>query len=64
VAYLGQRTGCHVFTEALSALDLLVLTATVDNRKEIMKLKQTLDLFSMNYMHHEYAGALLMEYPW
>jgi hypothetical protein len=32
-----------IFTEVLSALDLLVLTAAVDNRREIMKLKRTLD---------------------
>jgi hypothetical protein len=31
-----------IFTEVLSALDLLVLTAAVDNRREIMKLKQAL----------------------
>jgi len=29
-----------IFTEVLSALDLKMLTATVDNGREIMKLKE------------------------
>ncbi len=39
----ANEMAAMIFTEVLSALDLLVLTATVDNRREIMKLKQTLD---------------------
>ena len=42
----ANEQAAMIFTEVLSALDLLVLTATVDNRREIMKLKQTLDLDS------------------
>jgi len=40
----ANEMAAMIFTEVLSALDLLVLTATVDNRREIMKLKQALDL--------------------
>ena len=42
----ANEQAAMIFTEVLSALDLLVLTAAVDNRREIMKLKQTLDLDS------------------
>ena len=42
----ANELAAMIFTEVLSSLDLLVLTATVDNRREIMKLKQTLDLDS------------------
>ena len=42
----ANEQAAMIFTEVLSALDVLVLTATVDNRREIMKLKQTLDLDS------------------
>ena len=42
----ANEQAAMIFTEVLSALDLLVLTATVDNRREIMKLKQALDLDS------------------
>ncbi len=42
----ANEQAAMIFTEVLSSLDLLVLTATVDNRREIMKLKQTLDLDS------------------
>ena len=31
-----------IYAEVLSALDLLILTATVDNRREIMKIQQRL----------------------
>ena len=40
----ANEMAAMIFTEVLSALDLLILTAAVDNRREIMKLKQTLDL--------------------
>lgn len=40
----ANEQAAMIFTEVLSALDLLILTATVDNRREIMKLKQALDL--------------------
>ena len=40
----ANEQAAMIFTEVLSALDLLILTAAVDNRREIMKLKQTLDL--------------------
>jgi len=40
----ANEMAAMIFTEVFSALDLLVLTATVDNRREIMKLKQALDL--------------------
>ena len=40
----ANEMAAMIFTEVLSALDLLVLTATVDNRREIMKIKQALDL--------------------
>ena len=42
----ANEQAAMIFTEVLSALDLLILTAAVDNRREIMKLKQTLDLDS------------------
>ena len=42
----ANEQAAMIVTEILSALELLVLTATVDNRREIMKLKQTLDLDS------------------
>ena len=42
----ANEMAAMIFTEVLSTLDLLILTATVDNRREIMKLKQTLDLDS------------------
>jgi hypothetical protein len=31
-----------IYAEVLSALDLTILTATVDNRREIMKIQQRL----------------------
>jgi hypothetical protein len=31
-----------IYAEVLSALDLLILTATVDNRREIMKIQRRL----------------------
>jgi hypothetical protein len=40
----ANEMAAMIFTEVLSTLDLLLLTATVDNRKEIMKIKQALDL--------------------
>ena len=40
----ANEQAAMIFTEVLSALDLLVLTATVDNRKEIMKIQQILDM--------------------
>ena len=40
----ANEMAAMIFTEVLSALDLLLLTATVDNRREIMKIKQALDL--------------------
>jgi len=40
----ANEMAAMIFTEVLSALDLLVLTATVDNRREIMKIQQALDL--------------------
>ena len=40
----ANEQAAMIFTEVLSALDLLVLTATVDNRREIMKIQQALDL--------------------
>ncbi len=43
----ANEQAAMIFTEVLSALDLLVLTATVNNRREIMKLKQALDLDSL-----------------
>ena len=42
----ANEQAAMIFTEVLSVLDLLILTATVDNRREIMKLKQALDLDS------------------
>jgi hypothetical protein len=36
----ANEQAAMIFTEILSALDLLVLTATVDNRREIMKIKE------------------------
>jgi len=36
----ANEMAAMIFTEVLSALDLLVLTATVDNRREIMKIKE------------------------
>ena len=38
----ANEQAAMIFTEVLSALDLLVLTATVYNRKEIIKLKNAL----------------------
>jgi len=40
----ANEMAAMIFTEVLSALDLLVLTATVDNRREIMKIQRTLNL--------------------
>ena len=40
----ANETAAMIFTEVLSALDLLILTATVDNRREIMKIKESLNL--------------------
>ena len=40
----ANEMAAMIFTEVLSALDLLVLTATVDNRREIMKIKEALEL--------------------
>jgi hypothetical protein len=42
----ANEQAAMIFTEVLSALDLLILTAAVDNRRGIMKLKQALDLDS------------------
>ena len=42
----ANEQAAMIFTEVLSALDLLVLTAAVDNRREIMKLKQSINLDS------------------
>ena len=42
----ANEMAAMIFTEVLSALDLLVLTAVVDNRRKIMKLKQALDMDS------------------
>ena len=39
----ANEQAAMIFTEVLSALDLLVLTATIDNRREIMKIKKGLD---------------------
>ena len=39
----ASEQAAMIFTEVLSALDLLVLTATIDNRREIMKIKKGLD---------------------
>ena len=39
----ANEMAAMIFTEVVSALDLLVLTAAVDNRREIMKLKQVID---------------------
>jgi hypothetical protein len=36
----ANEQAAMIFTEVLSALDLLVLTAAVDNRREIMKIKE------------------------
>jgi hypothetical protein len=40
----ANEMAAMIFTEVLSTLDLLLLTATVDNRREIMKIKQAVDL--------------------
>ena len=40
----ANETAAMIFIEVPSALDLLVLTATVDNRREIMNIKQALGL--------------------
>jgi hypothetical protein len=34
----AEEQGAMIYSEILSALDLLILTSTVDNRKEIEKL--------------------------
>ena len=39
----ANEQAAMIYTEVLSALDLLTLTASVDNRREIMKLKQALN---------------------
>ena len=39
----ADEMAAMIFTEVMSALDLLVLTAAVDNRREIMKLNQVID---------------------
>ena len=39
----ANEQAAMIFTEVLSTLDLLVLTAAVDNRREITKLKLALD---------------------
>jgi hypothetical protein len=36
----GSEMAAMIYSEVLSPLDLIVLTAAVDNRREIMKLKQ------------------------
>jgi len=40
----ANEQAAMIFTEVLSALDLLVLTATVDNRREIMKIQRAINL--------------------
>lgn len=40
----ANEMAAMIFTEVLSALDLLVLTATVDNRREIINIRQALGL--------------------
>jgi hypothetical protein len=36
----ASEQGAMIYAEVLSALDLLLLTATIDNRKEIEELKE------------------------
>jgi hypothetical protein len=38
----SSEMAAMIHAEVLSALDLLILTATVDNRREIMKIQQRL----------------------
>ena len=40
----ANEMAAMIFTEVPSVLDLLVLTAAVDNRREIMKIHQALGL--------------------
>ena len=40
----ANEMAAMIFTEVLSALDLLVFTATVDNRREIINIRQALGL--------------------
>jgi len=40
----ANEMAAMIFTDVPSALDLLVLTAAVDNRREIMKIHQALGL--------------------
>lgn len=36
----GSEMAAMIYSEVLSSLDLLVLTAAVDNRREIMKMRR------------------------
>lgn len=38
----SSEMAAMIYAEVLSALDLLILTATVDNRREIEKIKKEL----------------------
>ncbi len=42
VLFGSNETAAITFTEILATMDLLLLTATVDNRREIIKLQQAL----------------------
>ena len=41
-SHASAEMAAMIHAEVLSALDLLILTATVDNRREIMKIQQKL----------------------
>jgi len=39
----SSEMAAMIYAEVLSALDLILLTAVIDNRREIMKLRQKID---------------------
>ena len=50
----SSEMAAMIYADVLSALDLILLTAAIDNRREIMKLRQQID---ENLRSKEYANT-------